>query len=305
MLPSTVTETFARQLDKLALYTMNYRLPDSFEDSYQDAPTFEAVLRQTAVNLERTAVYGLYAPGERSIWLNTMNGELLCHAKVRLSLDPQAPLLLYHHGFNESPYYRSWQRLFSHPFPLPVHTVCVQAPFHSSWGEPLTRGFSSVQSVYQIFAGSLRIMELIQSHFETRGAAYTVLAGASWGGITSLLYEGFFQQARAVIPMLSSPDLAQVMWDIATLFERPVAVPRATIKALFDFTPYYRRGNVNRVFPLLAENDLFFRIENHADVFGERPLVTIPDSHVTGFWRLDPLRQHVIDVLEWAENNPL
>ena len=47
--------------------------------------------------------------------------------------------------------------------------------------------------------------------------------------------------------------------------------PPRGFPAVLVFTPYYRRGNVSRVFPLLAQNDLFFRIENHARIFGERP----------------------------------
>ena len=302
MLPNAISKNVIRQLDKWALYSMHRRVPDSLEKSYHHTPAFASILQQTTVNLARTAEYSLSAPGEHDIWLNTPAGELLCHVRVRPAVDPQAPLLLYHHGFNEVPYTSSWRRLFPDTLPVPAHNVCVQAPFHSNWFEPLTEGFASLQSVYQIFAGSLRIMELLHTHFEKQGAAYTILAGVSWGGITSLLYQGVFQQARAVIPMLSSPNLAQVMWDIAELFNRPLSVSRLQLQELLDFTPYYDCCNAQRIFPLLAENDLFFRMEKHAAVFDEESLVTIPESHISAFWRLQPLRQHVHDVLAWAEN---
>lgn len=304
MLSLNIGKTVAQQLDKWVLYSMNWRVPNSLEESYGRTPAFETVLEKTTVDLAKTAEYNLSAPGEHKVWLSTAEGELLCRARVRLAADPQAPLLLYHHGFNEVPYTNSWRRIFSDTPFLPVHSVCVQAPFHSNWLEPLNKGFASLQSVYQIFAGSLRTMELLQSHFESQGAAYTVLAGISWGGITSLLYQGAFRRARAVIPMLSSPNLAQVIWDIADMFNRPLAVSIEELQDLLDFTPYYERCNPDRVFPLLAENDLFFRMEKHSAVFDEESLVTIPESHISAFWRVEPLRQHIRDVLAWAENQP-
>lgn len=303
MLSTTINRTVVRQLDKWILYGMNRRVPPTLEESYDQALSFENVLANTTADLEKTAEYSLSAPGEHEIWLNTLAGELLCHVRVRPAIDPQAPLLLYHHGFNEVPYTNSWRRLFPDALSPPAHYVCVQAPFHNNWMEPLAKGFASLQSVYQIFAGSLRIMELLQSHFERQGAAYTVLAGVSWGGITSLLYQGIFQQARAVIPMLSSPNLAQVIWDIAELFNRPLIMSQTQLQERLDFTPYYESCNIGQIFPLLAENDLFFRVEKHAAVFDEESLVTIPEGHISAFWRVEPLRQHIRNVLAVAHQS--
>jgi hypothetical protein len=162
---SFINKSLAQQVDKWVLYTMNRRLPDSFEASYEQSPALETVLAQTSVNLSKTALYQLSAPGEHPVWLDTAQGDLLCHVRVRPAVDPKAPLLLYHHGFNEWPYTNSWRRIFRQPLPVSAHAVCVQAPFHAHWLDPLLKGFVSLQSVYQIFAGSLRIMELLHSHF--------------------------------------------------------------------------------------------------------------------------------------------
>lgn len=304
MINTTFGKSFSQRLDKLVLYTMNRRLPRSFEHSYPHSLTFEAVLEQTHVNLQKTAESNLHAPGEHRIWLHSPYGEILCRAKVRLSVDPQAPLLLYHHGFNEFPYYSSWQRVVGHG-PFPAHAVCIQAPFHDNWRDPFDKGMASLQNIYQIFAGSLRVMELMQTHFEQHGAKYTILAGYSWGGITSVLYEAFFHRSRAVAPMLSSPNIAQVMWDIATGFNRPLTVPRQTLFEHLDFTPYYHQCAADRVFPLMGENDRFFRMENHAQIFEKRPIVTIPHGHITGSWTSSHLRQHVLNILQWATEHPL
>ncbi len=290
-------QTMVQQLDKAVLFGLNRRVPDSLQNSLADALSLEEVLAQTRVDTRKTAVYQLTAPGEHPIILQTPLGEIVCRVQVRPAVDPAAPLLLFHHGFNEYPYTNSWRRLFPTAVPLPVHTVCVQAPFHDSWLKPVEIGFASMQNVYQIFAGSLRMMELVQRQFEAEGAAYTVAAGVSWGGISSVLYEGLLQQTRAVIPMLSSPNLAQVMWDIADLFGRPMQLSQAELQQHLDFTPYFERCAPDRVFPLLGEDDLFFRMDKHADLFAERPLVTIPAGHISAMWHSAPMRDHILNIL--------
>jgi hypothetical protein len=290
-------QSVAQQLDKWVLYTMNWRLPDSFENSYQQAPTFETVLTRTTVDSQKTAEYQLSAPGEHLVWLNTMEGELRCRVRVKPAADPSAPLILYHHGFNEIPYTSSWRRIFRQPLPGLAHTACIQAPFHNNWSDPFDKGFASLQNVYQMFASSIRIMQKLQLQFEAQGAAYTIVAGVSWGGITSLIYEGLFGHTRAVVPMLASPNLAQVMWDAAQMLMRPLPVSQAVLADLLDFTPYFHRCDSRRVFPLMGENDLFFRLETHADTFQHQPLITIPEGHITAFWRADRLRQHIFEVL--------
>lgn len=286
-----------QQIDKAVLYGLNRRVPDSLESSAEDAPSLTQVLAGTMVDTRKTAVYQLTAPGEHPVYLQTPIGEIMCRVQVRPAVDPTAPLLLFHHGFNEYPYTNSWQRLLPTAVSLPAHSVCVQAPFHDNWQNPTKIGFASVQNVYQIFAGSMRIMALMQQQFEAEGAAYTVASGVSWGGITSLLYEGLLQQTRAVIPMLASPNLAQVIWDTSTLFDRPMQLTLEQLQQHLDFTLFYQQCAPDRVFPLLGENDLFFRLENHAELYAERPLVTIPAGHISAMWHSAAMRDHILGTL--------
>lgn len=308
MLSTHFNKTIAEQIDKFVLYTLQRRIPDSFERSYQKSATFETVLAKTQANVSKTAVYNLTAPGEQTIWLDTMSGPMRCHIRVRPAIDPEAPLVLFHHGFNEMPYYVSWRRIFYHPSLANVHAVCLQAPFHDNFLHPIAKGLATVQNAYQIFAGSLRMMALLQTCFERQGAAYTAVTGVSWGGITSLLYEGLFQNSRAVIPLLSSPDLAQVMWDIAQLFKRPLTVSQDELNRVFDFTPYYQQCDPDKVFPLMGEHDQFFPLAHHGELFmmppsRKRPFTTIPDGHITGHMKTAKLRQHILEALSLVTEN--
>jgi hypothetical protein len=106
--------------------------------------------------------------------------------------------------------------------------------------------------------------------------------------------------------MFSSPNLAQVFWDASTLNKRTLAVPREIVDTLFDFTSYYEGCNKTRIFPILGEDDLFFRNEAHAKLFFEETLRTLPAAHVGAMWRKrQQLRLHVLNVMKWAAHNPL
>jgi hypothetical protein len=304
---ASIADTFAQTLDKLALAGLNRRLPGTFETSYVENAGLEDVFAETRVVLPMgeadTVRANLFSGGYRSIFLETAQGLVRGGISVTPAEEEDAPLLLYHHGFSEYPWDKNSSRLFGDPGPFHAHIVRIQAPYHTNWADPLRKGFASLSNVYRMLAGSLRLMEFSHHYFQEQGTPYTVAAGVSWGGITSILYQATCEQARAVIPLLSSPNLAQVILDTAELFNRPISLDRAKIQDALDFTPYYERCQAGSVFPVLAEKDLFFRLENHADLFAGGPLVTVPESHITGCWRVDTLREHILGVLERLQND--
>lgn len=291
-----------KQLDKLALAGMNAHLSDNFGARYRAGLSLESVLAETRVVLSPifTAPGMLIAEGEHPLYLETPTGLLKCGLKVLPATQKDAPLLIFHHGLNASPYNGSSGAIFQplEAFRRRVHLVFIQAPFHDRRIAPLQKGFASVRSIYQMLAGSLRMMELIQNRFEAGGAPHTVVCGVSWGGLTGILYQSIFRRAAAVIPMLASPNISQVLIDTADLFSRPLPANAPLIQEALDFTPYYDRCNPEQIFPLLAENDLFFRVDHHAGLFSGRPVPTIPESHITGCWNSALLREHLLTSLD-------
>ena len=293
----------ATRIDRWSMRSMHWRMPDTFRELGGDLPSFDDVLAMTTVDESRTPADSVYAPGVREVWLRSGDESILAHVRVRLSPDPAAPLVIFHHGFSEIPYYNSWRRIFREMPAYPLSTVCIQAPFHNHWREPFREAFRSIRRVYQTFAGSLRLIELVQRQFEANGAAYTVLAGVSWGGVTSLLYAGEFGGVRAVAPMLSSPNLAQVIRDGAALVGEELPIGAAKLNDLLDFTP--RCGfDSSRVFPLLGQTDFFFSPERHAARYATEPVI-IPRAHISTLYGVRPLREHLYGVIEWAAMNPL
>lgn len=294
---------FSRQVDLLALAALGRGVPRSLDEEHTASPPLEELIEQTTVNRQKTILYNLLAPGEHAVWLNTPLGEIRCYVNVRLAIRPTAPLVLFHHGLAEIPYTATWRRILPRSQPFPAHTVAVQAPFHNHISEPLREGFSSVQRIYQMFAGSLRVYALMQEQFEDNGAAFTVASGISWGGITSLLYEAIFGKVRAAVPFFASPNLAQVMIEGSELIGRPLPVSREVLKGYFDFTPIMNGSG--RIFPVLGEDDLFFRLDEHAVLYSPDKLQTVKGAHVgAAYYLRQQLRRHLLDVLDWAAAHP-
>ncbi len=292
-------------MDRLALLALSRGMHDSFDQESSSSLTLEEIVDQTRVNRQRSNLYNLLAPGMHAVWLDTPLGEIRCLVKVRLAIQPTAPLLLYHHGIAEIPFTSTWYRILPKSAPFPAHAVAVQAPYHNSIRESVTTGFASVNHVYQMFAGSLRVYELMQDQFENNGAAFTVASGFSWGGITSLLYEGLFGKARATVPLFASPNLAQVIFDSADVTRRPLPVSREVLDAYFDFTPLYRRSDVRRIFPVIGEDDLFFRYDRHAMIYSSDTLQVVKGAHVgAAYYLRRQLRGHLLEIIRWAEKQP-
>lgn len=294
-----------QQVDRMILYALNRRIPENGTARFECPVTLEEVLAQTQVQEDKTPGDKITTPGEHTIRLATRMGDIDCRIMVRPAADVNAPLMLYHHGLAEFPYTSTWRRLLPNDTPFPAHTVAVQAPFHSKLPDPLRIGFASTENLYQMFAGSMRLMQYVQEQFAQQGAAFTVAGGVSWGGITSLLYEALFGSTQAIIPLFASPKLSQVIWDAAQMFGRELPVSRNDLDALLDFTPLYQRIDQQRIFPVMGEHDLFFRLENHAAIYEEDSLLTLPVTHVGAMWFGNgKVRQHVLNTLAWAAEQP-
>ncbi|MEM7336889.1 MAG: hypothetical protein AAF490_32750 [Chloroflexota bacterium] len=288
-----------RKIDEMVLYQLHLRIPDSLEPSAWACLPFETVLAETQINVEKTAVSALTTSGEHPVWIGSLDEEMETRVSIRRAPNPNSPLIIYHHGLNEYPYTSSWRRIFD-GLDDRYHLACIQAPYHDNYIDPIAKGWATVNRMYQLFSGSLRMIELVKNRFEQEGAEETILVGLSWGGLTAMLYEGIFQDLGFVVPMMSSPNLARVLIDSAELFNRPVSVPDDKIYELLDLTPYFERISPYKMHPLLGRFDGFFRFDSHVAQFEKRPLRTISRGHLSTIWPGRLLREHVLSALEEA-----
>jgi hypothetical protein len=295
---SSVRVSLSRQLDHLVQSGFSYRVPSTFEETYQDAPPFEHVLDTTRVGFPLVPEMGLLEEREYRFWLHTEVGRIHTRMRVLPAKRPDAPLLVYHHGFFEVPYHVRAQAFFRPRAPFDAHIVMLQAPYHRRLLQPLDLGFQNLHHLYQMVAGSVRMMQMVVDHYLALGTPYAVASGMSLGGIISLTYQGLFGRSRAVVPILSSPNFAQLLWDLSRQTNRPVAIPLEDIEERLDFQRYYQHLDLARVFPLMGENDRFFRHGSHSTIFDQCDVTTIRSSHVSGMWHRRETREHVIRVLE-------
>lgn len=288
----------AQELDKLFLATFNQQIPNSFETSYLTAPPLESVYEQTSVRLPLTPSLGWAAAGEYRFWLDTWFGRFPLRLRLLPAGRPDAPLLLYHHGICETPYDARARRLLSPAERFDAHIAILQAPFHTHLFEPLRFGMSSVHHLYQMLAGSLRMMEMVQNYYEALGAPYTVAVGTSLGGIVSILYEGLFDRLAAVVPIIASPDMGRVMWDAAHLLGRELHVEQSVFDQYLNFTPYFERCPPTKFYPLLGDTDFFFLTPHHAALYNQCQVKVLAEAgHISGSLRLEATRQHIIEAL--------
>lgn len=295
---TAVRSALSMRLDHLVQSGFSYRVPQTFEETYRQAPPFEHVLDTTEVGLPLLPEMGLLLEREYRFWLHTEVGRIHTRLRVLPAARHDAPLLVYHHGFFEVPYHARAQAFFRPREPFDAHIVILQAPFHRRPLQPLDMGFQNLHHLYQMVAGSVRMMQMVVDHYLALGTPYAVASGMSLGGIIALTYEGFFGKPRAVIPILSSPNFAQLLWDLSRQTNRPMGIPLEEIEARLNFSHYYTHINPERVFPLMGVNDRFFRHGSHATIFDQSDVTTIRSSHVSGMWHRRETREHIIRVMQ-------
>ena len=82
------------------------------------------------------------------------------------------------------------------------------------------------------------------------------------------------------------------------LVGQEMPISKAELDDLLDFTPRCAYDPA-RVFPLLGETDVFFKLEKHAGQFATEPVV-VPRAHVFSLYGVRPLREHILRVMAWA-----
>jgi hypothetical protein len=290
------TAALAQRVDRAVLRTFNHYLPVTFDRSYDKTPDFESVLAQTQVNLPLVPEMG-FLNGEYRFRLRTVFGRIPVRLRVLPARHPEAPLVLYQHGFNIIPYDSRGRVIFSAHDSFDAHVALLQFPFHTWPHEPIRKAFASIHHLYEMLSGSLRLMEMVQTHYEQLGVTRTIVAGTSLGGVSALLYEALFQRTQAVIPLYSSPNMAQLLWDAGQMLHRPAAVPRNVLCERLDFTPLVEQADHSKIYPLLGEQDLFFRYDHHADFYHDCPMSRAGNSHMTAMVNLTASREHVLSIL--------
>ena len=269
----------------MVLKAMELGLPDSFEASYAEAEPLDYYLEASEVRfgLEGRQWANLLAtPADHHIpvTLRTPLGLVSSRLKLTPAQRSAAPIIFCHHGLGQRPF-DFVGRYFVRPILTgEAHIISLQAPFHWRMRDPIQTGFSSLAHLHQMLAGSVVIMEALR---QALPPAPLLTVGLSLGGIITLLHQGYYGGAAAVVPVCASPDMAQVLLDQAARFGRTLTIDPAELRARLDFSELCLLPEDDSIFPVLAEADLFFGYEHHRGVYGDRPVLTLPNhSHISG-----------------------
>ena len=295
--------TILQAIDHLVLKGLNHQIQDSFADSYPQAEPLPYYIDACEVyfGVEQGQLIDLLTmPGVHQVpvTLETPLGLVSSQLKVIPAAEPDAPLVLCHHGLGQRPMDFVARHMVEKPIGRSAHIVSIQAPYHFGLRDPFSIGFSTVAHLNQMMAGSVAIMAAVEAALTPQSI---MVVGLSLGGIVGLLYQGHYGSAQAVVPVCASPDLAQVLIDQITRFRRDVQVSQELIRERLDFTAACLPASRKEVFPILADLDLFFRYDHHRGVYGDRPVLTLKNqTHITAPRNHRPIHNHIRKVFDAA-----
>lgn len=281
-------------IDRLHVTLASLFVPKLFRQGI-DSPSFQEHL--AAVQLELPP---LTSQRHYTLTAHSCVGELETGFQVRLGPQPELPVVVYHHGIAEMPYYKSFLGIFRPRLPIEAHLVAVRAPFHRSWLTLLT-GLTTLSHFLAMCAVSVKLIEAVRHMMIDRGAQGSLVAGTSLGGFITLMHHLAYGTADRYVPLLAGPDLAHVM--LATHYRRFLA-PQALvqpdhIQSLLDFRQAFQTRDTSRILPLLARYDLDMPYAHYYPSYDAKgvPVVTIKRGHITGSLAFAALRTHILTCL--------
>ena len=283
-------------MDHIILKAMEMGLPDSFEASYDRAKPLSEYIKASEVRFGLEGrrweeILTLQQAHDLPVTLCTPLGLLGSRLRLTPARTLSAPIIFCHHGLGQRPFDFVARHFVDPVVAGSAHIISFQAPFHGRARDPIETGFRTLAHLQQMLAGSVVMMERLRRALP---AAPLMTVGLSLGGIIALLYQGHFGGAAAVVPVCASPDLAQVLLDQAARFGRSLSVTPDQVRRKLDYRELCLPPDERRVYPILAEADLFFRYGHHRAVYGDRPVLTLPrHSHISGPRDRQRIQQHI------------
>ena len=155
--------------------------------------------------------------------------------------------------------------------PLAAHSVAIQAPYHGSFTDPLHKGFASVHNVYQMFAGSMRIMEAAAEPVSGRGRRVYGRQAVSVGAALPACFTKACWARRGPSCQCS----LRLIWRRSCGTPQNCAADhwpcRARHSTTCSISPLSSSALIpERVFAVMGDNDVFFRFDKHAPIFAQR-----------------------------------
>ncbi len=204
------------------------------------------------------------------------------------------PTIIFHHGSGQHNYTGFLKRMISKNIIENINFIGISIPFNRNIKEYLYCIGSLERFVFSI-CSSVRITESLGVWLRSMGNGKTIAGGISLGGWISNLHFAYFESLDEYRPMFSGAALDDLFNNSVynKLAASWVRDHPDEITRVLNFEKKFSEGNIQKVYPLLAEYDQYVRIEHQRSIYKQENVDVAKYGHITGSMNCRLLMDHL------------
>ena len=204
------------------------------------------------------------------------------------------PTIIFHHGSGQHNYTGFLKRMFSKSVIENINLIGVSIPFNRNIKEYLYCIGSLERFVFSI-CSSVRITESLGGWLRSMGDGKIISGGISLGGWVSNLHFAYFETLDEYRPMFSGAALDDLFNN--SIYKKLTALRAGDnpgeITRVLNFEKKFSEGNIQKVYPLLAEYDQYVRVEPQRSIYKQENVTVVKAGHITGSLNYKVLMDHL------------
>ncbi|MFO7790123.1 MAG: hypothetical protein R6V32_06090 [Bacteroidales bacterium] len=270
-----------------------------------ESPGFQELLPLIDLTMPDDMSEGSYEPDATS-----PDGDIDPAFRVEKWLGGDFPTIIYHHGNNERPFdYRKTAKnsflnvIAKEKDQFNANLINVRAPFHNDSLKAYQHKIVYLHKFMTMVATSVKLIELIRAHINTLGDAPVMVSGISLGGFVTNLHRTYYNSADFYVPLLAGAYMGELFLQskYKKLTSAKALQSPDKIRHLLNFDGDYKTHTEANVFPLLARHDQYVEYDVQKLSYNGNTVHTIDAGHVTGALKFNVLREHLLSVLDTAD----
>ena len=235
--------------------------------------------------------------GEYEIESDSEIGKMYSKVKVKMNRGEKYPTIIYHHGNAESPYDKSFNKIFScEREDIKANLIVVREPFQESlkgYMEKLKR----LRNFVYMLATTVKVTEEIIAQF--RDSSNMIVSGISLGGWVTNMHRAYYNTADNYVPLLAGAKLGNLFTDSKY---RLITSDRALqqeekVKNTLNFEDDFQSIKSKNVHPLLAKHDQYIEYNEQKTCYEDKEINAVDKGHITAARSYKILREHVLSYL--------
>ncbi len=261
-----------------------------FSEGVESAPLEELVAQSSATAPDWNQ------EGEYVAEVRTPLGAVPTKFTVLEWVDAAAPVLIFHHGSGDIPYYVRAKKVlgagktgFAPPFDSGVNIIATNSPFNESHNEYYA-AIRDLERFGVLLAGSVALIEALVRALPE--AKKTVVSGISLGGWITNLHHACYDTADEYRPIFAGAALDRLFIDSAyrKLTGKDALEDPDRLTACLNFEAAFARRSNKNVHALLGRFDRYIVLEQQASIYREDQLTVIDRGHIAGSGENETMR---------------